>query len=135
MSEKSIEVKNKEEMVPEEGTERTRECRCFVPRADIYENGDQIVIVADMPGVDEKDIDISLEKNILTINGNVQPSYPEGFSLTYAEYGIGDYQRRFALSNEIDSEKIKATVKNGVLRLYLPKAGAAKTRKITVKPG
>lgn len=135
MSEKSIEVQKKEELTTQEDAERTRECRCFIPRADIYENGDTIVIVADMPGVDDKNIDISLEKNILTINGYIEPKQPEGYTLNYAEYGVGDYQRRFALSNEIDMEKIKATVKNGVLRLYLPKAQAAKSRKITVKPG
>jgi len=135
MSEKNIEVQKKEELGPQESGERTRECRCFGPRSDIYENGDTIVIVADMPGVDENDIDISLEKNILTINGYIRPSQPENLTLTFAEYGIGDYQRRFALSNEIDAAKIKATVKNGVLRLFLPKAEAAKSRKITVKPG
>jgi HSP20 family protein len=135
MSEKNIEVQKKQEIATMEGTERTREGQCYVPRSDVYENGDEIVIVADMPGVEEKDIDISLEKNILTINGYVQPNTRESYTLTYGEYGIGDYQRRFALSNEIDIEKIKATVKAGVLRLYLPKGSAAKTRKITVKPG
>ena len=51
----------------------------------------------------------------------------------YAEYGVGDYQRRFVISSEIDQEKIEANVKNGVLHLRLPKAGPAKTRKIAVR--
>ena len=125
----------KQEITPAEDTERTRECPCFVPRADIYEVDDQIVIVADVPGASEDSIDVTLEKNILTINAFITPQAPDGFSLTHAEYEIGDYQRSFRLSNEIDREKIQATVKDGVLRLYLPKAAAAQARKISVKAG
>jgi HSP20 family molecular chaperone IbpA len=86
-----------------------------------------------MPGVDENSVDITLEKNILTINGYVEAETPENYSLAYAEYEVGDYQRSFTLSNQIDFEKIEAAVQQGVLRLRLPKAGPAKARKITVK--
>jgi HSP20 family molecular chaperone IbpA len=125
----------KEEITAAEDTERTRECRCFVPRADIYEVDDQIVIVADVPGVDEDSVEITLEKNVLTINAFVDPVEMEGFALAFAEYEVGDYQRSFRLSDEIDREKIQATIKDGVLRLYLPKAAAAQARKISVKAG
>jgi HSP20 family molecular chaperone IbpA len=131
---KTMEVE-KEEVTAAEGTERTRECACFVPRADIYEVEDQIVIVADVPGVDESSVEITLEKNILTINAFVEPVEMEGFAPVFAEYEAGDYQRSFKLSNEIDSDKIKATIRDGVLRLYLPKAAAAQARKISVKAG
>lgn len=131
---KTIELqKEKEELEIMEGTERTREVCCFVPRADIYEVDDQIVIVADVPGVNEDSIDITLEKDVLTINAYIDPVQPEGYSLTYAEYEAGDYQRSFKLSSEIDREKIEATIQEGVLRLYLPKAPEAQTRKISVK--
>lgn len=123
----------KQEVTPTEATERTRDSRCFVPRADIYEVEDQVVIVMDVPGADESSININLEKNILTINADVEPSYPEGYELAFAEYEVGDYSRSFRLSNEIDREKIEATVKDGVLRLYLPKAAAAMNRRISVK--
>jgi len=126
---------DKQEITATEDSERTRDCRCFLPRADIYEVDDQIVIVADVPGANEDSIEVTLEKNILTLNAYVEPSFPEGYSLAFAEYEIGDYQRSFKLSNEIDRENIQATVKDGVLRLYLPKAGAALTRKISVKAG
>ena len=125
----------KQEITAAEDTERTRECACFAPRADIYEVDDQIVIVADVPGADESTIDVTLEKNILTLNALVNPATPEGYSLTHFEYEVGDYQRSFRLSDEIDREKIRATVKDGVLRLYLPKAKAAQARKISVKAG
>ncbi len=131
---KDIEVE-KQEITATEDTERTRDCRCFVPRADIYEVDDQIVIVTDVPGANEGSIEVTLEKNILTINAYVEPAFPEGYSLAFAEYEVGDYQRSFKLSDEIDREKIQATVRDGVLRLYLPKAGAALTRKISVKAG
>jgi HSP20 family protein len=129
---KTMEVR-KEEMAVPEGTERTREGLCFVPRADVYELDDRLMIVAEIPGVDEKSVDIVLEKDILTINAYVEPFQPEGYTLTYAEYEVGDYTRSFKLSNEIDREKIEASIKSGVLRLTLPKAAAAKTRKISVK--
>jgi HSP20 family protein len=123
----------KEEVATTEATERTRDVRCFVPRADIYEIDDQIVIVADVPGVDENSIDIMIEKNVLKINAYVDPFNPDGYSLDFTEYMEGDYSRTFQLSNEIDRERIEATVKDGVLRLYLPKAAEAKVRKINVK--
>jgi HSP20 family protein len=125
----------KEEVTPTEQTERTRDVRCFMPRADIYEQDEQIVIVADVPGADQDSIEITLEKSILTINAYIDPLSPEGYSLTFAEYEIGDYQRSFRLSNEIDRDKIEAIVKDGVLRLYLPKSSEARARKISVKAG
>lgn len=118
-----------------EGAERTRDCQCFTPRADIYETEDTIVIVADVPGAGEDSIEITVEKNILTINAYVEPALPEGYSLAFAEYEVGDYQRSFRLSDEIDRSRIEATVKDGVLRLYLPKAAEAMARKISVKAG
>jgi HSP20 family protein len=119
----------KQEIETVDGAERTRARRAYVPRVDIYETDDAIVLLTDMPGVDENSIDITLEKNVLTLNGYVATESPNNYSLTYAEYETGDYERSFTLSDEIDREKIEATVKNGVLRLYLPKAGPAETQK------
>jgi HSP20 family molecular chaperone IbpA len=132
--EKAIEAQ-KQEITESEEVERTRESRCFVPRADIYETEDKLVVVTDMPGVDENSVDITLEKNILSINGYVDYYEPEGYSLAWAEYEIGDYQRSFRISNEIDRDKIEASIKDGVLRLHLPKIEQAKLKKIAVKTG
>ncbi len=134
MADQTMELE-KQEVTTAEETERTRDTRCFIPRSDIYELDDQIVIVADVPGVDEKSIEITLDKNILTIDAQVEPAIPQGYSLNLAEYEVGDFQRSFRLSNEIDRAKIQAKVKNGVLRLYLPKAKEALARKISVKAG
>jgi len=115
--------------------ERTRSRRTFVPAADIYETANEIVVMADMPGVDEKNVSITLEKNVLTIEGNVAEETLDRHSLTYQEYAIGDYQRAFTLSNEVNRDNISATVKDGVLRLVLPKVEPAKAKRITVRAG
>ena len=120
--------------VQESGAERTRERPAFIPRSDIYELDNEIVVVADMPGVDADSVEITLERNTLTINGYVKPTEVAGYSLAYAEYREGDYQRSFSLSNEIDQSKIEAQMKDGVLHLHLPKVGPT-TRKIAVKAG
>jgi HSP20 family molecular chaperone IbpA len=113
--------------------ERTRARKAYVPRADIFETNDAVVVVADMPGVDQNSLDIMVEKNVLSLNGFVEPDHPDNYNLVYAEYGEGDYHRRFTLSNEVDQDNIQATVKNGVLRLVLPKIGPAQAKKISVK--
>ncbi len=137
MAEETMELQTQEiqkQEIAESGAERTRARAAFMPRVDIYETNGTINVVADMPGVDENSVDITLEDNILTINGYVEPEQPENYRLAYAEYRVGDYQRRFALSDQVDQDKIEATLKDGVLRLRLPKTKPA-TRKITVKTG
>lgn len=134
MSDQALEAQ-KQELSTTDETERTRENPCFIPRADIYETEAEIVVLADVPGVDENSIDITLEKNVLTINGWVEPHGFDGYRLAFNEYEEGDYTRTFRLSDEIDREGIEASVKDGVLRLRLPKAGPAKARKISVVKG
>ncbi len=131
---KAMEVQEQERL-PEERTERIRDKACYLPQSDIYETEEDYYLVLDMPGVDENSIDITLEKNILTINGYTDVKAPEGYSLARAEYNIGDYERSFRLTDQIDRENIEASYENGVLRLTLPKAEEAKARKITVKTG
>ncbi len=117
--------------IQQSDAERTRAGLVFVPQTDIYETDDAIYVVCDVPGVAEDSIDITLENNVLTINGYVHTHRPDGYQLSYAEYRVGDYQRRFTLSDEIDKDGIEASLKDGVLRLRLPKAKPA-SRKIKV---
>jgi HSP20 family molecular chaperone IbpA len=105
------EIKKKEAEL-EKGVERTRARRVFTPSVDIIEKENDILLVADMPGVDEKSVDITIEKDQLTICGTVETEIPENHRLALSEYGVGDY--------------------DGVLRLTLPKAEVAKTKKIPV---
>ena len=125
----------KQEVETTEGVERTRATRVYVPHVDIFSSVDGMVIIADMPGVDEKDLEITLEKDILTINGYVSTSVltPEGYELAHAEYGLGDFHRSFTLSDKIDRDNIEAGMKNGVLTVHLPKAPEAQARRITIQ--
>lgn len=125
----------KQEVQSAEGVERTRASRVYVPRVDIYSDEQGIVILADMPGVDENNVDILLEKDVLTISGFVTVDEPEDFELSYGEYGVGDFRRSFTLMEEIDRDKIEASISNGVLRVFLPKAPEAQARKISVQAG
>jgi HSP20 family protein len=124
-------LQKRETSRPEQG-ERTRQRRVYTPDVDIVEKNDEIVVIADMPGVDEKSVEVILEKNLLTIYGKVDAEIPENHRLLVSEYGIGDFQRAFTLSDEVEREKIMATVKNGVLKLILPKIESIKTKKIPV---
>ncbi len=119
-----------------EGTvERTRDRRVFSPRTDIIETGEKYLIIADIPGCNDKSVEISLEKNVLTINAASSEKEVYDATLVLSEYGTGDYYRSFVLSDQIDRENIEAQVRNGVLRMTLPKAGPAKTHNIIVKAG
>lgn len=115
--------------------ERPRSRRIYSPRTDIINNADHILILADVPGADDKSVNITLEKNILTIEASPASQIPEGLNPLITEYGVGDYRRQFAISDEIDREKIEAVVRDGVLRLKLPKTGPAKAQKIKITAG
>jgi len=107
----------------------------FLPPADIYETRDNIVVLAEMPGVATDGVDITLERRVLTIRGRSVANEHAGYQRVYTEYADGDYERAFTLSENIDRDRIEATLKNGVLHLVLPKAETAKARRIELKTG
>ena len=131
---KAMQVQEQELAQPE-GSERMRERTTFVPRADIYETEEAVVVTVDMPGANEDTIDITLEKNVLTINGDSTHGTPDGYALAFAEFEVGDYERSFRLTDQISREGIEALYRDGVLKLTLPKAEEAKARKIDVISG
>jgi HSP20 family protein len=125
----AIELSRKHEMPAKLPSYKT-----FMPLANVYETDEAYIIIADMPGVDDKSVDIFLNKNVLKIHGTVKPlCVPEGLELIHAEYEDGNYERSFNLSNSIDAERIDAKMRNGVLRVNLPKAESEKTRRISVR--
>jgi HSP20 family protein len=115
-----------------ERAERTRHVPIFVPAADIYETGDALFLSLEMPGVNPDALNIMLDQRVLTISGRSRSSAPEGYSLTHHEYRDGDYERAFTLSEAIDNNKIEAELKEGVLRLKLPKSQPAPAKTINV---
>jgi HSP20 family protein len=116
----------------ETSEETTRAGRTYVPQVDIFETQDGLWLWADMPGVDEKSVNVHLEDGVLTIEGQVDVTPYEEVTPLYTEYNVGNYMRRFTLSSEVDSERIVARMQNGVLALEIPKAERAKPRRIAI---
>jgi len=112
--------------------EQTRPGRTYVPDVDIYETRDSLWLWADMPGVDENSLEVRVADSVLFLEGRVTLQEYDSLSPVYTEYNIGNYARRFTLSNEIDLDRIKARMTNGVLELELPKAERAKPKQISV---
>ena len=130
---KELQVKEKQGVA--EATEQTRPGVVFTPEVDIFENDQEITLLADMPGVAPEDVTIDLEEGVLSISGIVKPLAEKEESDVLIEFEIGRYYRRFTLSDVIDQSKINASLKNGVLRLTLPKAAKAIPRQIEVIAG
>jgi HSP20 family protein len=114
--------------------ERTRAGRTFVPNVDIVERENELLLLADIPGVRPDDLDVRYERGELAIHGKVQQRQDSDQSdFMLREYGVGDYYRVFQVGEAIDADKIEAETKDGVLTLHLPKTARAVPRKITVK--
>lgn len=107
----------------------------FAPRTDIVETEADVVVLAEMPGVAPDDVDVTLERGVLTLRGRAAADEHPGYRLVYAEYAGGDYERVFTLGREIDQDNIEATFENGLLRLRLPKAASARPRRIELRTG
>lgn len=112
--------------------EQTRSGYHYRPSVDILEKPDELVVLADVPGASPDSIDIHFEGGELTIHAKVPPRN-EGVDFLVQEYGVGDYYRTFRVAETIDAAQISAEFADGVLALHLPKAGAARPRKIAVK--
>ena len=130
MAPNELEAKPKQKV--ERRDETTRPGSYFQPAVDIFETKDELVLVADMPGVPPDGVDVDLEGDELSIEGRVRSGEYDGLKPLYVEYGVGGYYRRFTLGEMIDRDGIKAQMKNGVLVLKLPKAERARARRITV---
>jgi len=113
--------------------ERVEQAPAFIPAVDIVETDDRALLTVDLPGCDESSVEVHLEEGVLTVRGRVKPDDFPGHDLTYSEYRVGDFERTFTVSELVDSEKIEAKVRNGVLELTLPKVAAAQPKKIQVK--
>lgn len=130
---KDLKVREKQEV--SNPAEQTKPGLVFTPAVDIFENDTKIVLLADMPGVQAKDLNIDLRDNTLTLDGEVEPFEGEGEEKVLIEYGVGKYYRQFSLSEMIDQGKIDAQLTDGVLRLILPKVEKAAPRTIAVQAG
>jgi HSP20 family protein len=114
--------------------ERTRGGTYFSPRVDIYETEKELLLYADVPGVRPEDVELRYEQGELVLHGRVQPRQPQGNWLL-REYEDGDFYRAFNIHESIDSSRIEASCKNGVLTVHLPKVAAAQPKQINVRGG
>ncbi len=128
MTQQELNVRERQE-TPDEVT---RAGRTYVPHVDIHETKDGLWLWADMPGVDEQSLNVSLDNGVLTIEGQVDVKQYEAMTPLYTEYNVGNYVRRFTLSNDVDSDRIVARMQNGVLALEIPKSERAKPRRIAI---
>jgi HSP20 family protein len=127
---RALQVQEKKELTGKE--EKTVPARYYVPTTDIFESGNALTVVMEMPGVERKDIDISLENNVLRVEGRIDFSKYGGLEPVYTEYNVGHYARAFTLSDKIDQAKISADLQDGVLTLTLEKAREAMPRRIAI---
>jgi HSP20 family protein len=128
---KSLQAKEKKEVTTP--AELTKPGLVFNPAVDIFETERELTLLADLPGVKAKNLKIDLNDNVLTLTADETPLEGPGEKDVAREYRTGTYYRQFSLSDTIDQSKIEAVMKDGVLRLSLPKVEAATPRKIAVK--
>ena len=132
MAEKTVATTSQAANQTSQAKERTRGPERFVPPpVDIYETPEGLVLLADLPGVSPNDLKIRLEENILSIQA--KPRHSIESEPIYREFELVNFFRQFELSEEVDQEKIAASLSHGVLRLYLPRAEKAKPREIPVQ--
>jgi HSP20 family molecular chaperone IbpA len=105
----------------------------MVPRVDVLEDETGITLLADLPGVPRESLEIHVEGESLTIEGAVTAATPEAMEAAYAEVRVPRYRRTFTLSRELDGGRIEAQLKDGVLRLRIPKQEHAQPRRVSIK--
>lgn len=131
MSSQELTPREKQELHEKE---QTRPGRCFVPDVDIREDEDALWLWADMPGVPQDQVEVELHDDVLRIEGRVATADYDGLSPVYTEYDVGNYLRRFTLTDaqQFDRDAIAARLAEGVLEVKLPKTPKAKPRRIPV---
>ena len=132
----STAVANKEHRSRDDATRRDQSgprSDALIPPVDVIEDGAGITLLADLPGVPRDKIGLHVEADTLTIEGDMSVATPEGMQASYAEVSVPRFRRVFTLSKELDTGKVSAEFKNGVLKLRIPKAEHAQPRKIDIK--
>lgn len=114
-------------------TSEAGQLRAVLPAVDVFEDASGITLLADMPGVSKDRLELRIEGHALSIEGSVQPQTPDGLEAVYAEVRIPRFRRTFTLSSELDTSKIDANLKDGVLTLRIPKQAYAQPRRIEVR--
>jgi HSP20 family molecular chaperone IbpA len=129
----STNVENKTPKTVTEQETTARQIRKMRPMADIHETKEGVTLYIDLPGVSKDALEINIDQNVLTIEGELNLNTPDDLQPTYMDVNTGVFSRQFTLSAELDSTKIAANLVNGVLKLNIPRSEKHKPRKIEVK--
>jgi HSP20 family protein len=113
----------------------TRDQPFVVPPVDVYENESGITLLADLPGVSRDRLGVRVDGETLIVEASATTAQPEGMQLIYGEAQYPSYRRQFTLSRELDSSRIEAALKDGVLKLQIPRREEAKPRRVEVRVG
>jgi HSP20 family molecular chaperone IbpA len=116
-----------------QGAQRSREEAALMPPVDVVEDANGITLFADLPGVSRDTLNLRVEGDTLTIEGEMALKVPEGMQPSHAEVQLPRYRRVFTLSKELDPDKVSAELKHGVLKLRIPKAEHAQPRKVEIR--
>ena len=129
----SIQTISSQEPAPAGGA--TPPQRHVVPPVDVFENEASITLLADLPGVPRDQLHVRVDGDMLVLEATAAPSGPEQMELVYGEAQCPAYRRQFSLSRELDATRIEAQLRDGVLRLVIPKAEEARPRRVQVQVG
>ena len=114
-------------------TQERQERATLIPLVDVLEDATGLTLLVDMPGVAKDAIELKVDGDTLTIAGEITARNPEGLRAVYAEVQLARYRRSFTLSRELDTQRVEAVSKDGVLRLRIPKQPSAQPRRIEVR--
>jgi HSP20 family protein len=131
MATQAVTPQEKKELAQTE--ERTEAGKFFSPYTDIHETPKAVVVAMEVPGVDKDSVDITLDKGVLTVKGQVNPQRYESLRPLYTEFNVGNFVRTFTVSTKIDSSRISAVMADGVLTIELPKAAEVVAKRIAVQ--
>jgi HSP20 family protein len=126
-----LELQKKKEVASQQ--EKTIPARFYVPPTDIFETGDALKIVMEIPGVPKDALDVKIENDVLSVEGRIETTLYNGLEPLYTEYPIGHFARDFTLPGQVDQANISAQLEDGVLTLTLNKKAGSKPRRVAVK--
>jgi HSP20 family protein len=130
MAGQELEVQQKKEVASPQ--EKTIPARFYVPATDIFETGDALKIVMEVPGVPKDEVVVKLENDVLSVEGRIETTNYNGLEPLYTEYPIGHFARSFTLPEQVDPHNITAHIEDGVLTLTLNKKPESRPRRIAV---
>ena len=131
MTGQEVEVQKKKELASQQ--EKTIPARFYVPSTDIFETGDALKIVMEVPGVPKDALDVKVENDVLSIEARIETANYNGLEPVYTEYPVGHFARSFTLPEQVDQHNITAQLEDGVLTLTLNKRPETKPRRIAIQ--